>query len=184
MGKIAEELRERREERGLTAQAVREQLGIPLPYLEAMEGRGAALIADEFYLMAGRDFPPADRYEGFSMHEDGIGMARTFEHEFHGFVDEPAGTRRGFFAAVDMPRNPTDYRTSCHDDPSPTQMVALAPRRSAPPPRHGRARTRRRRRPHHPGEWRARRGPAGGRTPPCAVGRSSSPAPARPGASR
>jgi hypothetical protein len=95
-------------------------------------GRRMVHAADEYYLMAGRGFPPAERYEGFSMHEDGIGMARTFEQEFHGFVDESAGTRRGFFAAVDMPRNPTDYRTSCHDHASPTQPVTLAPRRSAP----------------------------------------------------
>jgi hypothetical protein len=95
-------------------------------------GRRMVHAADEYYLMAGRDFPPAERYEGFTMHEDGIGMARTFEQEFHGLIDEPSGTRRGFFAAVDIPRNPTDYRTSCHDHPSPTQSVTLAPRRWAP----------------------------------------------------
>ena len=95
-------------------------------------GRRLVHAADEYYLMAGRDFPPADRYEGFAMHEDGIGMARTFELEFHGLVEETAGTRPGFFAAADMPRNPTDYRTPCSDHPSPTQSVTLAPRRSAP----------------------------------------------------
>ena len=52
--------------------------------------------------MAGRPFPPAEAYEGFTMHEDGIGMARTFELEFAG----RGGRRRraraaGFFAAVD-----------------------------------------------------------------------------------
>ena len=34
--------------------------------------------------MAGRPFPAAERYDGFPMHEDGIGMARTFELEFTG----------------------------------------------------------------------------------------------------
>lgn len=95
-------------------------------------GRRLVHAADEYYLMAGRDFPPADRYEGFTMHEDGIGMARTFELEFRGLVDDAAGTRRGFFAAADMPRNPTDYRTSCQDHPSPAQSVMLGPRRAAP----------------------------------------------------
>ena len=57
--------------------------------------------ADEYYLMAGRPFPAAERYEGFPMHEDGIGMARTFEMEFTGAASETTGTRRGFFAAVD-----------------------------------------------------------------------------------
>ena len=47
-------------------------------------GRRMVHAADEYYLMAGRPFPVAERYEGFPMHEDGIGMARTFELEFTG----------------------------------------------------------------------------------------------------
>ena len=35
--------------------------------------------------------PDVDRYEGFPMHEDGVGMARTFEREFHGHVDDVTG---------------------------------------------------------------------------------------------
>jgi hypothetical protein len=35
------------------------------------------------------------------MHEDGIGMARTFEREFRGEVQAPTGPQAGFFAAVD-----------------------------------------------------------------------------------
>jgi putative radical SAM enzyme (TIGR03279 family) len=99
---------------------------------EAVLGRRLVHAADEYYLMAGRDFPSADRYEGFPMHEDGVGMARTFEAEFHGHVADATGTRRGFFAAVDTPRNPTDYRTPCHGDGAATAAVTLAPRRSAP----------------------------------------------------
>ena len=37
------------------------------------------------------------------MHEDGIGMARTFEVEFHGRTHTPTGAQRGFFAAVERP---------------------------------------------------------------------------------
>ncbi len=37
------------------------------------------------------------------MHEDGIGMARTFELEFTGATGDVTGTRRGFFAAADGP---------------------------------------------------------------------------------
>jgi NifB/MoaA-like Fe-S oxidoreductase len=104
-------------------------------------GRRLVHAADEYYLMAGRDFPLPDAYEGFAMHEDGVGMARTFEREFHGLVDESTGTRRGFFAAVDADAswapstplpNPTDYRTPCAHHRSDGQAVALAPRRSAP----------------------------------------------------
>ena len=46
--------------------------------------------------------PSADAYEGFPMHEDGVGMARTFELELHGRVDDADRRRRpGFFAWVD-----------------------------------------------------------------------------------
>ncbi len=73
-------------------------------------GRRMAFAADEYYLMTGRPFPDADAYEGFGMHEDGIGMARTFELEFHGNVDVPTGVQSGFFAAVDSPPpNPAAY---------------------------------------------------------------------------
>ena len=61
-------------------------------------GRRMVFAADEYYLMAGRPFPAAETYEGFDMHEDGIGMARTFEMEFTGQVDVPVGPQSGFFA--------------------------------------------------------------------------------------
>jgi putative radical SAM enzyme (TIGR03279 family) len=100
-------------------------------YLAAL-GRRLVHAADEYYLMAARDFPPAGAYDGFAMHEDGVGMARTFEREFQGRVDEATGTRRGFFAAVDGPPNPTDYRTPCASHVPGERPVALGPRRSAP----------------------------------------------------
>jgi putative radical SAM enzyme (TIGR03279 family) len=64
-------------------------------------GRRLVFAADEYYLLAGRPFPSAAAYEGFPMHEDGIGMARTFEEEFAGRFAEPTGPRAGFFAWVD-----------------------------------------------------------------------------------
>ena len=100
-------------------------------YLAAL-GRRLVHAADEYYVMAGREFPSVDRYEGFPMHEDGVGMARTFEGEFHGRVSDVTGTRSGFFAAVDTPRNPTDYRTPCSSEGPVASRVKLAPRRSAP----------------------------------------------------
>jgi putative radical SAM enzyme (TIGR03279 family) len=78
----------------------------------AVIGRRMVFAADEYYLMTGRPFPAAETYEGFPMHEDGIGMARTFEAEFMGRSDEATGVRRGFFAAVDaspLPPNPAAY---------------------------------------------------------------------------
>ena len=77
-------------------------------------GHRMVFAADEYYLMAGREFPPGEDYEGFGLHEDGIGMARTFEWEFDGRLAVPTGPQSGFFAAVDgapaegyrAPRNP------------------------------------------------------------------------------
>ena len=64
-------------------------------------GRRLVFAADEYYLLAGRPFPGSDTYEGFAMHEDGIGMARTFELEFTGHAEEVTGVRAGFFAWAD-----------------------------------------------------------------------------------
>ncbi|WP_229022747.1 DUF512 domain-containing protein [Actinomarinicola tropica] len=69
-------------------------------YLELL-GHRLVFAADEYYLLAGRPFPDAGTYEGFPMHEDGIGMARTFERELMGEVDEATGPQAGFFAWVD-----------------------------------------------------------------------------------
>ena len=67
----------------------------------AAVGRRLVFAADEYYLLADRPFPDADTYEGFPMHEDGIGMARTLEREFDGHGDGSGGPRAGFFAWVD-----------------------------------------------------------------------------------
>ncbi len=73
-------------------------------------GRRMVFAADEYYLMTGRPFPLSEAYEGFTMHEDGIGMARTFELEFEGRAETATGVRSGFFAAVDtLPANPAAY---------------------------------------------------------------------------
>jgi putative radical SAM enzyme (TIGR03279 family) len=105
-------------------------------------GRRMVFAADEYYLMTGRPFPEADAYEGFTMHEDGIGMARTFEREFHGLVDGATGPQRGFFAAVDSPPpNPAAYTglrsaasttSSAHANSAGATRIGLSPRRNAP----------------------------------------------------
>ncbi len=64
-------------------------------------GRRLVFAADEYYLLAGRPFPPAEAYEGFAMHEDGVGMARTFEAEFLGRRAAGTGVSAGFFAWAD-----------------------------------------------------------------------------------
>jgi putative radical SAM enzyme (TIGR03279 family) len=74
-------------------------------YLEVL-GRRVLYLADEYYLMAEWPFPDASAYDGFPMHEDGVGMARAFEADFgidasgdaHDAVHAP---QTGFFAWVD-----------------------------------------------------------------------------------
>jgi putative radical SAM enzyme (TIGR03279 family) len=113
-------------------------------FLETL-GRRMVFAADEYHLLAGRPFPAAPAYEGFAMHEDGIGMARTFELEFTGAVAAPTGPQSGFFAAVDgapatgyrAPRNPagaTGLRAGGTGTTvtKPASGVALLPSRRAP----------------------------------------------------
>ncbi len=64
-------------------------------------GRRMVFAADEYYLLAGRELPPAADYEGFDMHEDGVGIARNFVEEFMGRSTEPTGPQAGFFSWVD-----------------------------------------------------------------------------------
>ena len=109
---------------------------------QATLGKRMLYAADEYYLMAEQPFPAPERYDGFPMHEDGIGMARTFEAEFHGAKHTATGVQRGFFASADAPPNPASYTALrvgghvAHADPaaelgSPAR-VSLRPRRSAP----------------------------------------------------
>jgi putative radical SAM enzyme (TIGR03279 family) len=87
-------------------------------------GRRLVYAADEYYLLAGRPFPDSEVYEGFPLHEDGIGMARSFEREFAGEVETPIGPRAGFFHWVDGA--PAEgYR-------APRGVLTLRPRRTAP----------------------------------------------------
>ncbi|HTK17744.1 MAG TPA: DUF512 domain-containing protein [Acidimicrobiia bacterium] len=68
-------------------------------------GRRLVYASDEYYLLAQRPFPELDDYDHVLQHENGIGMARTFEAEVAAAlagVDIPVtGTRSGFFAAVE-----------------------------------------------------------------------------------
>jgi len=64
-------------------------------------GRRLVHAADEYYLLAGRDMPPAGHYDGFAQLENGIGMVRAFEAAFHGVEAASGGVRHGFFAWVD-----------------------------------------------------------------------------------
>ncbi len=100
------------------------------PIFAAHLGRRLVYAADEYYLLADRPFPPAESYEGFAMHEDGIGMARTFELEFNGEVETATTPAAGFFSWVDGA--PADgYRAhrlaSVVDSPTPSAAVGPQP---------------------------------------------------------
>jgi len=41
-------------------------------------GRSFIYLGDEFYILAGKDMPPADWYDGFPQLENGIGLTRNF----------------------------------------------------------------------------------------------------------
>jgi putative radical SAM enzyme (TIGR03279 family) len=92
--------------------------------------RRLVFAADEYYLLAGRTFPLPDSYEGFPMHEDGIGMARTFEAEFDGHTDGTTGPRAGFFAWVEGRLDGTDFEP--YRGPRNDGTVVLRPRANAP----------------------------------------------------
>jgi putative radical SAM enzyme (TIGR03279 family) len=94
-------------------------------FLEVL-GRRLVFAADEYYVQAGLPFPEPAAYEGFPQHENGVGIARTFEAEFHGHTDVAAGVKPGFFAWVDGA--PAEgYRA-----PRAPGSVTLLPRRQAP----------------------------------------------------
>ncbi len=99
---------------------------------QAVLGRRMVFAADEYYLMTARPFPSAEAYEAFDMHEDGIGMARTFQLEFDGKTEAATGVRSGFFAAVDLPANPAAYTGLRSRHGGETVGVSLSPRRNAP----------------------------------------------------
>jgi NifB/MoaA-like Fe-S oxidoreductase len=117
-------------------------------YLEAL-GRRVVYAADEYYLLARRPFPPLAHYGDVAMHEDGIGMARTFEAEFQGERPDPTRPRAGFFAWAEgsgKAANPTGYtapgaRGTCGPVPSgpapsrggsTQERLRIGPRRAAP----------------------------------------------------
>ncbi len=94
-------------------------------------GHRLVFAADEYYLLAGRNFPSDEAYEDFDMHEDGVGMARMFEREFTGRVDTSTGKKSGFFAAVDG-APASQPGTQPYRGSRTAGSVSLIPRRNAP----------------------------------------------------
>jgi putative radical SAM enzyme (TIGR03279 family) len=103
-------------------------------------GHRLAFAADEYYLLAERPFPAADAYEGFPMHEDGIGMARTLELELLGEKVDATGKQDGFFSWADASDAGADSSPSVGGDYEPyrgvrataDQLLQVRPSRRAP----------------------------------------------------
>ena len=64
-------------------------------------GKRMVYASDEIYVVAEREFPLLEEYDGFPQHENGIGIFRAFEASFFGDKDYAWGRRAGFFASVD-----------------------------------------------------------------------------------
>jgi NifB/MoaA-like Fe-S oxidoreductase len=104
-------------------------------------GRRLVYAADEYYLLAGRPFPTITDYDELSQHENGIGMARSFEAEVRAALDgesvDAMGTRAGsvperktgFFSWVDgaPPEGYRAPRTAATSTPVQLRPSAPAP---------------------------------------------------------
>jgi putative radical SAM enzyme (TIGR03279 family) len=99
----------------------------------AVVGHRLVFASDEYYLLADRPFPAAEAYEGFPMHEDGVGMARTLELELFGAKDDATGKQDGFFAWADgSPSTGADYEPYRGPRATADQLLQIRPSRSAP----------------------------------------------------
>lgn len=70
--------------RGLTAQeafTLTETVEVWQRDFRSECGRGFVYASDEVYLLAGRDFPDEEAYDGYPLMENGVGMSRDFLNE-------------------------------------------------------------------------------------------------------
>ncbi len=96
-------------------------------------GRRLVFVGDEYHLLAQRPFPEPDAYEGFAMHEDGVGMARTLELELFGHKPDATGRQEGFFSWADSSGS-TDAAYEPYRGTRATagQLLQVRPSRHAP----------------------------------------------------
>ncbi|MGF1506715.1 MAG: DUF512 domain-containing protein [Anaerolineae bacterium] len=67
---------------GPEAQAVLDQVAAWQAEFQAAFGFRLVYPTDEWFLLAGRPFPPTDFYDGLTLHENGLGMIRSFKDEW------------------------------------------------------------------------------------------------------
>ena len=83
------------------------------------DGRTFIYLADEFYLLAGRELPPAEYYDGFPQLDNGIGLARNFMEEFAAAVAEAEGN-----TASEMQENQAKLRLAVVSGTSISPLLA------------------------------------------------------------
>ena len=83
------------------ARAVVEVVTSMQEVFRATLGRAMVYASDEYYLLAGVEFPSYETYDDFSQHENGIGITRAFERAFAGEEGATFGVKPGFFAWVE-----------------------------------------------------------------------------------
>jgi putative radical SAM enzyme (TIGR03279 family) len=99
----------------------------------AVLGRRLVFASDEYYLLADRPFPSPATYEGFDMHEDGVGMARTLELELLGEKTDATGRQEGFFVWADASTSSdADYEPYRGSRATADQLLQVRPSRAAP----------------------------------------------------
>ena len=69
---------------------------------KAYEKHGIHFVqaSDEWYINAGRDFPEAERYDGFVQLENGVGMVRLMKEEFEQEVSAVQGDEREYEVSI------------------------------------------------------------------------------------
>ncbi|HCT92648.1 MAG TPA: radical SAM protein [Lachnospiraceae bacterium] len=69
-------------------------------YYEERTGSHRIHCGDEWYLLAGRGLPEAERYDGYPQLENGVGMLRLLEEEVHGALRSCEGDGREAHMAI------------------------------------------------------------------------------------
>jgi putative radical SAM enzyme (TIGR03279 family) len=93
----------------------RAEAAATLDYVQALqtafqERHGVRFVypTDEWFLVAGRDVPPVEAYDGQQLHENGLGMVRRFLDEWAGVRDEIGAWRhRHASLSADRPQKLT-----------------------------------------------------------------------------
>jgi pilus assembly protein FimV len=95
-------------------------------------GRRLVYAADEYYLLAERSFPTIADYDALAQHENGIGMARTFEAEVRAAPTAPAPKAEPVPPPTAEPTKPETVKPETVKTEEPAAPAAVEPAAQAP----------------------------------------------------